>query len=122
VNLSRIAELLGAEVLAGEQLAQVEIACACASDLMSDVLCSDRSRGLLLTGLINPQSVRTAEMSELAAICYVRGKRPPAETVELARRNRIPLLLTGHSMYTACGLLYAAGLKGFAAEGRHDQR
>jgi len=54
---------------------------------------------------------------EIAAVCFVRGKRPPAETVELARQNRIPLLLTGRSMFTACGLLYEAGLQGC-----HDSR
>jgi hypothetical protein len=112
MKLSRVADILQAETLVGEDLARVEIPSACGSDLMSDVLCFAAGRGLLLTGLTNPQSVRTAEMSEVAAICFVRGKRPPTETVELARRNRIPLLLTEDSMFTACGKLYAAGLAG----------
>ena len=112
MKLSQIVDILQAETLVGEDLERIEITTACGSDLMSDVLCFSKSRGLLLTGLTNPQSVRTAEMSEIAAVCFVRGKRPPPETLELARKNRIPLLLTDRSMFTACGLLYAAGLQG----------
>jgi hypothetical protein len=112
MTLARVAEILTAETLTGEDLDRVDIITACGSDLMSDVLCFSKSRSLLLTGLTNPQAVRTAEMSEIAAVCFVRGKRPPVETVELARHNQIPLLLTERSMYAACGLLWAAGLQG----------
>jgi predicted transcriptional regulator len=112
MTLARIAEILSAETLAGENLEGVDVASACGSDLMSDVLCFSKSRSLLLTGLTNPQVVRTAEMSEVAAVCFVRGKRPPEETMELARKNRIPLLLTERSMYSACGMLWAEGLQG----------
>jgi hypothetical protein len=112
MTLARIAGILAAETLVGEDLDRLEITAACGSDLMSDVLCFSKSRSLLLTGLTNPQAVRTAEMSEIAAVCFVRGKRPPAETLALAQKNHIPLLLTERSMYSACGLLWAAGLQG----------
>jgi hypothetical protein len=117
MNLSRIAVLLGAQVLVGRELEGIEITAACASDLMSDVLCFSRSGSLLLTGLTNPQAVRTAEMSEISAVCFVRGKNPPAETVQLARRSGIPLLVCGASMFEACGRLYEAGLRGCREEG-----
>jgi predicted transcriptional regulator len=112
MKLSEIAEILQAEVLYGEDLETVEIRSACGSDLMSDVLCQSMQGSLLLTGLTNPQAVRTAEMSENSAICFVRGKKPPPDTVDLARENRIPLLLSKLSMYSACGKLYSAGLLG----------
>ena len=112
MKLSRIAEILKAEVLYGEDLDRIEIERACGSDLMSDVLCQSMQGSLLLTGLTNPQVVRTAEMSENSAICFVRGKKPPVETVDLARKNRIPLLMSSFSMYVACGKLYTAGLLG----------
>jgi predicted transcriptional regulator len=112
MKLSEIAEILQAEVLYGEEVDRIEIERACGSDLMSDVLCQSMPGSLLLTGLTNPQVVRTAEMSENSAICFVRGKKPPAETVDLARKNQIPLLLSNYSMYLACGKLYAAGLLG----------
>jgi len=112
MKLSEIARLLRAEVVYGENLDRIEIKQACGSDLMSDVLCYSRHGALLLTGLTNPQAVRAAEMSEISAVCFVRGKKPPAETVELARRNDIPLLLCEYSMYVACGKLYSMGIPG----------
>ena len=112
MKLSEIIGVLQAEVLYGEDLDRIEIKQACGSDLMSDVLCYSMQGSLLLTGLTNPQAVRTAEMSEIAAVCFVRGKVPPPETLELARKNNIPLLLSVDSMYLACGKLYSAGVLG----------
>ena len=80
------------------------------ADLMSDVLCFNLSRGLLLTGLINPQSVRTAEMADVAALLIVRGKTPPPETVRIAWEVGIPIAGTQMTMFEACGRLYGAGL------------
>ncbi len=112
MKLSEIVEILQAEVLCGEDLDRINIERACGSDLMSDVLCYSMQGGLLLTGLTNPQAVRTAEMSEIAAVCFVRRKKPPAETVDLARKNDIPLLVSEYSMYSACGKLYSGGVLG----------
>jgi hypothetical protein len=87
-----------------------EIRSAFASDLMSDVLCFDVMHGILITGLTNPQMIRTAEMAEVAAVLMVRGKTPQPETVELAEELGIPLLGTRMIMFETCGRLYAAGL------------
>jgi predicted transcriptional regulator len=81
------------------------------SDLMSDVLCYDLAEGLLITGLANLQVIRTAEMADVAAILIVRGKRPMAETIELAQKVDIPILGTQMTMFEACGRLYGAGLR-----------
>lgn len=112
MKLSEIIRVLQADVLYGEELDRIEINQACGSDLMSDVLCYSMQSSLLLTGLTNPQAVRTAEMSEISAVCFVRGKVPPAETVDLARKSNIPLMVSEYSMYTACGKLYSAGVLG----------
>lgn len=80
------------------------------ADLMSDVLCFNLSQGLLVTGLINPQSVRTAEMADVAAILIVRDKTPPPETIRIAWEVDIPIMGTQMTMFEACGRLYAAGL------------
>jgi hypothetical protein len=80
------------------------------SDLMSDVLCFDVSQGLLITGLVNPQVVRTAEMADIAVVLLVRGKVPPAATIELAQQVGIPILGTPLIMFESCGRLYNAGL------------
>jgi predicted transcriptional regulator len=90
----------------------LEVSMACGADLMSDVLAFTHAGTLLLTGLTNPQVVRTAEMAGIRAIIFVRGKFPPPETQKLAEERDIPLLATRHTLYEACGCLYAAGLPG----------
>lgn len=87
-----------------------EIRCAGASDLMSDVLALLEPGSILLTGLCNPQVVRTAEMADIVAVIFVRGKTPPADTITLAQEMGIPLATTPHSMYEASGRLFRAGL------------
>ena len=87
-----------------------EVRCGAAADLMSDVLRYDLTHGLLVSGLANPQVVRTAEMADVTAILMVRGKTPPPETLELAEQVGIPILGTEVTMFEACGLLHSAGL------------
>lgn len=113
MTLQEVTELLGAKVLTGsaETLEKSEIANVYACDLMSDVLAFCSPGALLLTGLTNVQIVRTAQMLDIPAIIFVRGKVPLEETVELAKANNIPIILTRQSLYEACGKLYAAGLK-----------
>ena len=110
--LKDITEKVEAEVLVGEGHSSLEIKMACGADLLSDVLAFIKPDSLLLTGLTNAQVIRTAEVAEIRAICFVRGKRPPAETIELAKEKGIPLLTTALSMYETCGRLYGRGLAG----------
>ena len=113
MKIKEIKEILEAEVLVGGEYLDREIKLACGADLMSDVLALIKPDSLLLTGLTNPQVVRTAEMAEIAAICFVRAKRPPELTIKLAEENQIPLLTTRFSMYEACGRLYQKGMTGW---------
>ncbi len=85
---------------------------ACGADLMSDVLAFTHAGTLLMTGLTNPQVVRTAEMAGIVAIVFVRGKLPPPETIALAEEKGIPLLASRYTMYESCGRLYQTGLQG----------
>lgn len=110
MTLEQILVVVGGRMLDGGAPPQVEVESVCASDLMSDVLAFARPRSLLITALTNPQAVRTAEMAEAAAICFVRNKQPPEETLVLARESGIPLLSTKYSTYRCCGVLYTAGL------------
>jgi predicted transcriptional regulator len=87
------------------------------SDSMSDVLSFSDSGCLLLTGLTNAQTARTAEMADIAAICFVHGKAPAEGAIRLAREKGIVLLSTALGMYDACGRLYAAGMKGCKGKG-----
>jgi predicted transcriptional regulator len=88
-----------------------EISCAAASDLMSDVLAFAEPYSILLTGLCNPQVVRTAEMADIAAVIFVHGKVPKADSIDLAQEKGITLVLTKAPMFEICGRLYQAGLK-----------
>jgi len=112
MTIREIQKLLNADLLCGEDLLDTEIRSACGSDLMSDVLTVRRSDFLLMTGLSNIQSIRTAEMSDLKYVMLVRGKTPPQPMIELAEENGIVLISCPFSMFKASGILYQAGLKG----------
>ena len=89
MKLDEVKRILEAEVIVGDDLLDEDITIACGCDLMSDVLSFVKPGALLLTGLINPQVVRTAEMADLRAICFVRGKRPTQETIDMAASKKI---------------------------------
>ncbi|MBO5060058.1 MAG: hypothetical protein J6C82_04010 [Clostridia bacterium] len=113
--LSDIKKILDAEVLSGEDdaaLCKKDIHTACGCDLMSDVLAFVKDQSLLLTGLINSQVIRTAEMMDIVAVCFVRGKTPAEDVIELAKDKDITILSTQLPLYTACGMLYDEGLRG----------
>jgi len=113
MKLRTIQGLLHAELISGTEIQlETEIASACGSDLMSDVLSFGRSGQVLLTGLTNAQSIRTAHIIAVKALVYVRGKRPNDEALELAKLKDIPVLATRYMLYEACGLLYRNGLPG----------
>ncbi len=110
MKIREIATLLGAEVLCGEQMLDEDVQNACGSDMMSDVLAYVKDQGALVTGLVNPQVIRTAMMMDMRCVIFVRSKRPTPEMIELAKENHIALLASGSRMYEACGRLYQHGL------------
>jgi len=111
MKLIEVQNLLDAQVISGMEWIGREVVTVFGADLMSDVLAFTNESTLLLTGLTNIQVIRTAEMSDLVGIVFVRGKRPGPEVIELARVKNIPLLATKHSLYESCGRLYQKGLK-----------
>ena len=106
-----IMELLQATVLCGE-LPTDEIQSACGSDMMSDVLAFSQEGTLLLTGLLNPQVLRTADMLDIRCVVFVRGKQPNADMIHLAEEYDVAILSTKHTLFTAAGKLYERGLRG----------
>ena len=107
-------DVLGARVLVGEEHLDREVRIAFGSDMMSDVLAFSKDHSILLTGLCNPQVIRTAEMLDIVCIIFVRGKKPDATILDMARERDLVVLETGHRMFSSCGLLYQAGLNGGA--------
>lgn len=112
MKLSEVVEILNAKVLAGADELEGEVVSACGCDLMSDVLAFVKDRALLLTGLMNPQVVRTAEMMDIEAIVFVRGKTPGEDIVDMAEKKGMVILSTELPLYIACGELYSHGLIG----------
>jgi len=115
MTVNDIKNILDAEIICCDDL-EKEVHTACGSDMMSDVLAFVKDQSVLLTGLINPQVIRTAEMMDMVCIVFVRGKEPDESTAQLAKDHGIVLLKTTHRMFTACGLLYANGLRGSCDE------
>jgi len=112
MTLERVMEVLDAKVYTEVPYNGIEIQAACGADLMSDALAFGENKGLLLTGLNNPQCVRTAEMMDIHCVMLVRGKEPANSLVTLANEKEIVVMKTDYTMFTACGLLYQAGLYG----------
>ena len=112
MTIREVVKLLDAEILCGEDNLDTEIHTACGSDMMSDVLAYVKDQSVLLTGLLNPQVVRTAEMMDMLCIVFVRGKKPEQAVIDLAQSKGIVLLSTEKRLFLACGILYTNGLGG----------
>ncbi|MBE6653679.1 MAG: hypothetical protein E7610_09745 [Ruminococcaceae bacterium] len=110
MKISTIQELLEADVVCGEEYLDHEVHSACGSDMMSDVLAYVKDQAVLLTGLVNPQVIRTAEMMDMVCIVFVRSKSPSEEMIRLAKESDMVILKTNKRMYEACGRLYVGGL------------
>ncbi len=115
MTINAIKDLLGAEVLCGSESLGKDVHSACGSDMMSDVLAYVKDQAVLLTGLVNAQVIRTAEMMDMLCIVFVRSKKPSQDMLELAKESGIAVMTTPLRMYDACGILYSNGLTGNGA-------
>ena len=115
MKISEIRDLLDAEVLCCEEYLDHDVYSACGSDMMSDVLMYVKDQAVLLTGLTNPQVIRTAEMMDMVCIVFVRSKRPTEAMIAMAEDDGIVVMASNKRMYNACGILYSNGLIGTAA-------
>ena len=112
MKIETIRNILNAEVICNCGNLDKNVYSACGSDMMSDVLAYVKDQAVLLTGLLNPQVIRTAEMMDMLCVVFVRSKRPTPEMIRLAEESGIVLLATSKRMYEACGILYSNGLVG----------
>lgn len=111
MKIREIATLLDAKVFCGEEMLEREVNNGFSCDLMSDVLAYAENEAVLLTGLVNPQVIRTAEMMDIVCLVFVRGKEPTEAMIQLAEVRSIVLMSTEKRMFTSCGILHDAGLK-----------
>ena len=112
MTVNDIKNILDCELISGEGYLQQEVLTACGSDMMSDVLAYVKDQSILLTGLVNCQVIRTAEMMDMICVVFVRGKKPDEDMIQLAESRGIALMSTSHRMFTACGLVWENGLRG----------
>ena len=119
MKLVEIVNIIDGTVFNSNQNLEMEIKGGCGADLMSDVLASVQPDAILLTGLCNPQVVRTAQMADVQAIIFVRGKQPNKETIQLAEQEKMPLISSPYGMFELCGRLYQAGLPSLETNMQH---
>jgi len=112
MKVSEIIKTLDAKLLAGEENLDLDIISGCGADLMSDVMAYVKESVILMTGLVNPQVIRTAEMMDIQVICFVRGKCPGEDVINLAKEKGITIMTTGDTLFISCGKLYQAGIVG----------
>jgi predicted transcriptional regulator len=111
MKIQDVADIIGGTVLCGDEKLNQEVDFAFASDLMSDVLTTQVDKMVLLTGLANVQALRTAEMSDIQCVVFVRNKKVTEEMIDLAAESGIVIIECKSSMFKAAGLLYQNGLK-----------
>ena len=112
MKISEVQTILEAKIMTDNNEDSITLTSACGADLMSDVLAFVKDQSVLLTGLLNPQVIRTADMMDMVCIVFVRGKLPDESMIELAKSRDIVLMCTDLRMYSACGKLYKGGLVG----------
>ncbi|HHY23071.1 MAG TPA: hypothetical protein GX527_02375 [Clostridiaceae bacterium] len=112
MKVKNVVEILDAEIITEGQDLSIEVNTACGSDLMSDVMAYADDKEILLTGLVNPQVIRTAEMMDIKVVIFVRAKRPGEYIINMAKEKGIILLTTKYHMFVACGKLFSEGITG----------
>ena len=110
MKISKMQELLDADVICCEENLGKHVYSAFGCDLMSDVLAYVTDQAVLITGLVNTQVIRTALMMDMVCIVFVRSKAPSDEMIALAKENGIVMMSTYKTLYNACGILYSNGL------------
>jgi len=120
MKISKLIELINGKLLTDQVSVDDEIEGAMGADLMSDVLASIKPGAALLTGLCNPQVIRTATIADIHAIVFVRGKQPDEQTIEIANEESIPMITTELGLFEACGILYQAGLESYEMQSQDD--
>ena len=117
MTIADVVKILDGKLMAGDGTSPRAVGAVVANDLMSDVLAFAKHQCVLLTGLCNPQVIRTAEMMDIVAIIFVRGKTPDETMIQMADEMGLPIITTGHRMFSSCGLLYEHGLTGGIIDG-----
>jgi hypothetical protein len=111
MKIEDLCSLVNGTVICGEDRLLESVEYAFASDLMSDVITIKIQNFILITGLANVQSIRTAEMSDVPYMLLCRNKEVTEDMMEIAKENNMLIVKSPYSLFKCSGLLYSAGLK-----------
>lgn len=112
MKIYEVKEILDATVLSGHDQMDQTVVGAGGADIMEAFLAAATKDAVILTGLTNDEVIRTAKVAGVAAVVFVRGKKPGESAIELARSYNLPAMVTRHSLFVASGKLYMNGLRG----------
>lgn len=110
VRIRELANVLEAKVICGDDRLDEEVRIGCTSDLMSDILTLDLENLVLITGLTNLQTIRTAEFADVSCIVLVRNKKASQEMIELANESDLVVMECKYSAFKSTHLVCQAGL------------
>ncbi|MDA3893301.1 MAG: hypothetical protein PF517_16685 [Salinivirgaceae bacterium] len=110
MKLETILKLVEGVVVTQSEL-EGEINFGLTSDLMSDVLTLDIDDAMLITGLNNLQTIRTAEMSDIHCVLIARNKKVSKEMIDLANQSNIVIIESPFGVFKVSGILYAKNIK-----------
>lgn len=103
MNLIRLVDTINAELVWGpDGWEQTRIETVVASDLMSDVLMSDRDDMLLITSLSTEQSIRSASIVGAESVVIANNKTVTEGMIALAKEQGIALFCTRLPKYESC--------------------
>ena len=120
MKLREVKEILDASVIVGEEKLDMDVHTAFGADLMSDVMAFAKAGSLLLTGLTSSQIIETSANRKIAAIILVRGKKPSADAIDMAKKIQIPILSTKYILFETAGILYSKGIVGCLKKVEND--
>jgi len=120
LKLREVKEILDASVIVGEEKLDMDVHTAFGADLMSDVMAFAKAGSLLLTGLTSSQIIETSANRKIAAIILVRGKKPSADAIDMAKKIQIPILSTKYILFETAGILYSKGIVGCLKKVEND--
>jgi predicted transcriptional regulator len=112
MKISEVRDILKAKMITGDDQMERTVIGAGGADIMDAFLAAATKDAVILTGHTGDDVIRTAQVADVAAVVFVRGKKPQKSAIELARSLNLPTMVTRYSLFVASGKLYMNGLRG----------
>jgi serine kinase of HPr protein (carbohydrate metabolism regulator) len=106
MKLKEIIEKLQLEVLTGQDKLDEEVTGGYTSDLLSDVIANSKQGNLWVTLQIHQNIIAVAKLKDLSGIIIVNNRKPDEDTLQKAKEENVPLLVSEEMAYEVSGKLY----------------